>query len=144
MKYCTTINRLEIYCVLFPNSFEVFTFVQRVTKICRLSWLTNRALAYESVHRSPNKLGRSSSLIYVTYAFISRPLLFCVTRKSDLGWLQGKSNRCQFQKRVRGLGESWCEVQEKISSISLDTISYKFSKCISCGLFTSARVLHRD
>ncbi len=59
---------------------EIFNTVsQGITKICRLSWLTNSALIYEpkcggrgcvagslpmstSVHRSPNKLWRSNSI----------------------------------------------------------------------------------
>jgi hypothetical protein len=61
-------------------------FTQEVTKRCRLSWLTNSALVYEpkcgdrggvtgsqsmstAVHRSPNKLWRSNSILIYAFTF---------------------------------------------------------------------------
>jgi hypothetical protein len=73
------ISRSKDYMGLLYCKYAVLWSKKGVTKRCRLSWLTNSALVYEpkcggrggvagsqpmstAVHRSPNKLWRSSSI----------------------------------------------------------------------------------
>jgi hypothetical protein len=84
--YCHSITIMKM-----ATAKKTIRCKQGATKRCRLSWLTNSALVcepkcgggscgfsaneYSCIHRSPNKLGRSTVTTYLTYG--STKCLLC-------------------------------------------------------------------